>query len=168
MFFFYFLCLGGLHVCLTNKIPSEPGWSLIIYALKQFISSFCFTSVCIFFSSRRQKYNLKRTIDNNINCGLSTTGHHVATGDHGYSGQSDQRFPQLHLHFPARSGNSVSAAFSPAHTDTARAFARGDLRQLALRRGSAIANALSQVAMCLLLFFYIVCRGLHKTTWGGE
>lgn len=34
-------------------------------------------------------------------------------------------------------------------------------------QGSAIANALSQTSMSLLLFLYIVCRGLHKATWGG-
>ncbi|XP_049892855.1 multidrug and toxin extrusion protein 1 isoform X2 [Epinephelus moara] len=33
--------------------------------------------------------------------------------------------------------------------------------------GSAIANGLSQVAICLLLFGYIRWKGLHKETWGG-
>lgn len=106
-----------------------------------------------------------------INCGISTAGHHVATGDHGYAGQSDQRFAQLHLYFPLKDGNSVSVAFFAAHnpfTDAVNASAWDNLRSLVLCRGSAIANALSQTSMSLLLFLYIVCRGLHKATWGGE
>lgn len=35
-FFLSSLCLGVLHVCDTNKIPSEPGWPLIVYALTKF------------------------------------------------------------------------------------------------------------------------------------
>lgn len=65
---------------------------------------------------------LHKTIDNRLiityylcTCGLFTAGHHVATGDHGYSGQSGQRFAQLHLPFPFRPGGSVSAAFFSAH-----------------------------------------------------
>lgn len=33
--------------------------------------------------------------------------------------------------------------------------------------GSAIANSLSQVVICLLLYGYIRWKGLHKKTWGG-
>lgn len=33
--------------------------------------------------------------------------------------------------------------------------------------GSAIAGALSQITICLLLFGYIRCRKLHEKTWGG-
>ncbi|XP_045896767.1 multidrug and toxin extrusion protein 1 [Micropterus dolomieu] len=33
--------------------------------------------------------------------------------------------------------------------------------------GSAIANSLSQIAICLLLFGYIRWKKLHKQTWGG-
>ncbi|KAM3869291.1 multidrug and toxin extrusion protein 1 [Diretmus argenteus] len=33
--------------------------------------------------------------------------------------------------------------------------------------GSAIANSLSQITICLLLFGYIRCRKLHERTWGG-
>lgn len=35
-------------------------------------------------------------------------------------------------------------------------------------RGSAIANSLSQVVICLLLYGYIRWKGLHKKTWGGQ
>lgn len=35
-------------------------------------------------------------------------------------------------------------------------------------RGSAIANSLSQVVTCLLLYGYIRWKGLHKKTWGGR
>ncbi|KAK7929682.1 hypothetical protein WMY93_006077 [Mugilogobius chulae] len=34
--------------------------------------------------------------------------------------------------------------------------------------GSAIANAISQYMLALLLFGYILCRGLHKATWGDR
>lgn len=34
--------------------------------------------------------------------------------------------------------------------------------------GSAAANAISQYILALLLFAYIVWRGLHKATWGGQ
>ncbi|XP_029555250.1 multidrug and toxin extrusion protein 1 isoform X2 [Salmo trutta] len=33
--------------------------------------------------------------------------------------------------------------------------------------GSAIANSLSQITICLLLYLYICWRGLHKNTWTG-
>uniref|UniRef100_A0A8C7Z172 Solute carrier family 47 member 3 n=1 Tax=Oryzias sinensis TaxID=183150 RepID=A0A8C7Z172_9TELE len=33
--------------------------------------------------------------------------------------------------------------------------------------GSALANTFSQFSMAGILFGYIVCRGLHKATWGG-
>ncbi|XP_055797358.1 multidrug and toxin extrusion protein 1 isoform X1 [Salvelinus fontinalis] len=33
--------------------------------------------------------------------------------------------------------------------------------------GSAIANSLSQITICLLLYLYICWRGLHKNTWAG-
>ncbi|XP_062340869.1 multidrug and toxin extrusion protein 1 [Osmerus eperlanus] len=33
--------------------------------------------------------------------------------------------------------------------------------------GSAIANSLSQIYICLLLYAYICWRGLHRNTWGG-
>ncbi|XP_068173025.1 multidrug and toxin extrusion protein 1 [Antennarius striatus] len=33
--------------------------------------------------------------------------------------------------------------------------------------GSALANCLSQFSMFGILFCYIICRGLHKTTWEG-
>ena len=36
-----------------------------------------------------------------------------------------------------------------------------------VHRGSAIANSLSQITICLLLFGYIQLMGLHKKTWGG-
>lgn len=35
-------------------------------------------------------------------------------------------------------------------------------------RGSAIANSLSQVVICLLLYGYIRWKGLHRKTWGGQ
>lgn len=36
------------------------------------------------------------------------------------------------------------------------------------RRGSAIANSLSEIVACLLLFSYIRWRNLHGQTWGGD
>ncbi|XP_071352892.1 multidrug and toxin extrusion protein 1 [Trachinotus anak] len=33
--------------------------------------------------------------------------------------------------------------------------------------GSAVANTISQFSMAVILYAYIVCRGLHKATWGG-
>lgn len=35
-------------------------------------------------------------------------------------------------------------------------------------RGSAVANSLSQMIICLLLFGYIWWKKLHQQTWGGE
>lgn len=35
-------------------------------------------------------------------------------------------------------------------------------------RGSAIANSLSQVVICLLLYGYIRWKGLHEKTWAGQ
>ena len=34
--------------------------------------------------------------------------------------------------------------------------------------GSAAANSISQYSLAVLLFVYIVCKGLHKATWDGE
>lgn len=34
--------------------------------------------------------------------------------------------------------------------------------------GSAIANSLSQITICLLLYGYIKWKKLHLQTWGGE
>lgn len=35
-------------------------------------------------------------------------------------------------------------------------------------RGSAIANSLSQITLCLLLYGYIRWKKLHQQTWGGQ
>lgn len=35
-------------------------------------------------------------------------------------------------------------------------------------RGSAVANSLSEIIACLLLFGYIRWRKLHSETWGGD
>lgn len=37
-----------------------------------------------------------------------------------------------------------------------------------LPRGSALANTVSQFALALLLFLYIVVKKLHRDTWGGK
>lgn len=36
------------------------------------------------------------------------------------------------------------------------------------RSGSAVANAISQYSLAVILFVYINVRGLHRTTWDGE
>lgn len=41
-------------------------------------------------------------------------------------------------------------------------------RCLCLCRGSAAANSISQISICLLLFAYIRWKKLHVDTWGGE
>lgn len=37
-----------------------------------------------------------------------------------------------------------------------------------ITRGSAAANSMSQVTICLLLFAYIRWKNLHVKTWGGK
>lgn len=39
---------------------------------------------------------------------------------------------------------------------------------LVFPRGSALANTISQFALAILLFLYILWRGLHQATWGGK
>lgn len=36
------------------------------------------------------------------------------------------------------------------------------------RRGSALANTISQFALAIFLFLYILWRRLHQATWGGK
>lgn len=35
-------------------------------------------------------------------------------------------------------------------------------------RGSALANTISQFALAIFLYFYILWRRLYKATWGGK
>lgn len=39
---------------------------------------------------------------------------------------------------------------------------------MACYRGSAIANTVSQFSLAGILYVYIMWKGLHKATWGGE
>lgn len=42
------------------------------------------------------------------------------------------------------------------------------LFRLGLCRGSAVANSLHEIVICLLLFGYIKWKKLHVATWGGD
>lgn len=42
------------------------------------------------------------------------------------------------------------------------------MQRNALYRGSAVANTISQFSLAGILYAYIIWKGLHKATWGGE
>lgn len=96
-----------MYVIQTRYLQNQVGCSFMLVFAKLFLIRAC------------QQHN---------NRGLSTAGHHVATGDRGYSSQFYQRSAQLHLPFPFRYGNSVSViAHDPCLAAAARSFTPAEL-----------------------------------------
>lgn len=97
----------------------------------------------------------------------------MAPGDNWSGGEPSKCDHQLHLPLSTQLGRGVSYIYKNKRCHTAiskkheMAVTPHNFHPLH-HRGSAAANTISQYTLAIVIYVYIIWRGLHKATWDGE